>query len=340
MPQRESDSSRKRHHYSDTLLVENNTWSVVEDRADIVRRIFALAMAGHGALAICKRLNDAKVPTLDAGRTRGPMPKSGVRAGDWRQSTVKHLLGYRAVIGEYVSGDGATTVPGYWPVIIDAETFHAVAAVRATKAARGLRHDQAPKSIVAGLAVCAKCGRSMTRIRKGKSAKTWLVCTGARLKATDCGYGSVPVEKVEEALRRDAWSFTGYAAGDGPAPTVSDLEDAMGRVETLARVLDNLLDTAGGAPSRALKERIQATERELETARDDARGLEHIVAASAGPMVEARLDRLRDQFASGDVPAINAAFKAVAKGVVVDRQAGEVRIEFHHGGTAVVMLGD
>jgi DNA invertase Pin-like site-specific DNA recombinase len=322
-------------------LNSDRQWIVIEDRADIVRRIFAAAADGHGALAICKRLNDDKVPTLDAGRTRGPMPKSGVRAGDWRQSTVKHLLGYRAVIGEYVSGDGATTVSGYWPAIVSEETFHAVAAVRATKAARGLRHDQAPKSIVAGLAVCAKCGRSMTRIRKGKSAKTWLVCTGARLKATDCGYGSVPVEKVEEALRRDAWSFTGYAAGDGPAPTVSDLEDAMGRVETLEGKLDNLLDTAaGGAPSRALKERIQATERELEIAREDVRGLQHVVAASAGPMVEVRLDRLRDQFASGDVPAINAAFKAVAKGVVVDRHAGEVRIEFHHGGTAVVMLGD
>ena len=90
-------------------LNSDRQWIVIEDRADIVRRIFAAAADGHGALAICKRLNDDKVPTLDAGRTRGPMPKSGVRAGDWRQSTVKHLLGYRAVIGEYVSGDGATT---------------------------------------------------------------------------------------------------------------------------------------------------------------------------------------------------------------------------------------
>jgi DNA invertase Pin-like site-specific DNA recombinase len=102
------------------LRLMDGAWDVIADRAETVRRIFDLALAGHGALAICKRLNDNKVPTLDAGRLRGPMPKSGVRAGDWRQSTVKHLLSYRAVIGEYVSGDRATTVPGYWPAIIDA----------------------------------------------------------------------------------------------------------------------------------------------------------------------------------------------------------------------------
>jgi DNA invertase Pin-like site-specific DNA recombinase len=323
------------------LRLMDGAWAVIADRAGTVRRIFDLALAGHGALAICKRLNDDKVPTLDAGRLRGPMPKSGVRAGDWRQSTVKHLLRYRAVLGEYVSGDGATTVPGYWPAIIDAETFHAVQAVRATKAARGPRHDQAPKSIVAGLAVCAACGRSMTRIRKGNSAKTWFVCTGARLKATDCGYGSVAVARVEEALRRDAWAFTGYMRGDGPSPTAGELEAAQERAETLARSLDNLLDTTAstGTPSRALKERIQAAERELEVAREDIVGLQHIVAASAGPMVEARLDRLRDQFDAGDVAGINAALKAVAKAVVVDRQAAELRIEFYHGGTAIVLLG-
>ena len=130
------------------LRLTNGLWSVDQTRAAVVKRIFEMALAGRGALAICGQLNDDKVPTLDAGRVRGPMPKSGVRAGDWRQSTVKHLLRYRAVIGEYVSGDGVTTVPGYWPAIVDAETFHAVQAIRGTKAARGKWHDQAPKSMM------------------------------------------------------------------------------------------------------------------------------------------------------------------------------------------------
>jgi DNA invertase Pin-like site-specific DNA recombinase len=321
------------------LRLEDGRWLVVEDRAQTVRRIFDLALTGHGALAICKRLNDDGVLTLDSERVRGPKPKAG-GGRVWRQSTVKHLLRYRAVIGEYVSKDGQTVVAGYWPAVVSEETFHAVLAVRSTKAARGRQYDQAPKSIVAGLAVCAKCGRSMARIRKGKSPKTYLVCTGARLKASDCGYGSVATEMVEEALRRDAWSFASYAAGDGPAPTGGDLEAAQERVEALTTALDNLLDTAAtsGATSRGLKERIAAAERELETACDDVVELQHIVAASAGPMVEARLDRLRDQFESGDVPGINSAFKACAKAVVVDRGAGELRVEFHHGRVAHVSL--
>jgi hypothetical protein len=181
----------------------------------------------------------------------------------------------------------------------------------------------------------------MARIRKGKSPKTYLVCTGARLKASDCGYSSVATQVVEEALRRDAWSFTSYVAFDGPAPTAGDLEAAKERVEALTTALDNLLDTAAaasGPTSRALKERIQAAEREVEVASEDVVELEHLVAASAGPMVEARLDRLRDAFESGDVPGINAAFKASARSVMVDWQGRELRIEFHHGPVAHVSL--
>jgi hypothetical protein len=116
-------------------LGDDKTWQVVEDRATAVRRIFDLALAGHGALAICKRLNDDGVTTLDSERVRGPKPKAG---GEriWRQSTVKHLLGYRAVVGEYVSKDGLTTVAGYWPAVVSEETFHAVQAVRTTGCAR------------------------------------------------------------------------------------------------------------------------------------------------------------------------------------------------------------
>ncbi len=102
----------------------------VPAKVEVVRRLFRLALEGHGCRAISLRLNTEKVPTL-TGR------------GDWGQARVYQILRSRAVLGEYqphlgVQGSKKKGKPqtrtatgdaieGYYPVIIDRETFDKVA---------------------------------------------------------------------------------------------------------------------------------------------------------------------------------------------------------------------
>ena len=64
--------------------------------AQIVRRIFSMAIAGHGALGIAKTLNAEKVPILGRKVLRD-------RPVNWSAPTVRGILTTRTAVGEYQS---------------------------------------------------------------------------------------------------------------------------------------------------------------------------------------------------------------------------------------------
>ena len=105
------------------VRVADGQFEVVDDLADIVRRIFQMALDGMGARTICTTLNHEQVKPI------------GGKAKYWHEPYIALLLRNRAVIGEYqpkryrkVWGDA---IKNYYPVIIGKKTFDAVAAVLA-----------------------------------------------------------------------------------------------------------------------------------------------------------------------------------------------------------------
>jgi hypothetical protein len=69
------------------LSEDRTSFVFLPDRAEIVRQIFELSVAGLGGYTIAKQLNAQSVPTF------GPSPK-------WDQSTIHNMLTNRATIGE------------------------------------------------------------------------------------------------------------------------------------------------------------------------------------------------------------------------------------------------
>ena len=153
------------------LSEDRTSFVFLPDRAEIVRKIFELSVAGLGGYTIAKQLTAKKVPPF------GPSPK-------WDQSTIHNLLRNRATIGEHQPkqyrnrkefpiGD---PVPDYYPSVIDESLFQAAQVARQRNLALGRgRKGRFITNIFAGIPTCAYCGSPM-KFHSNGNAKS-LICS-------------------------------------------------------------------------------------------------------------------------------------------------------------------
>jgi DNA invertase Pin-like site-specific DNA recombinase len=161
----------------------SGSYELIPDRVEIVRRIFAETIGGHGRRAIAKRLNAEEVPTWGVGKKRGTR---------WHDSYVQKILNNPAAfgvgepLGKVAGGDGSvptTPIAGYYPAAIDEETFYAAQA--ASKAnGTGSGRPGAHRNSLRGIAKCAACGANMVVVDKGvRSSGLKLICGAAHASA-------------------------------------------------------------------------------------------------------------------------------------------------------------
>ncbi len=169
------------------LLENRQKFEIVEDRARIVRRMFEEAVAGLGAFSIVRRLNKEGIPTF------------GGKAG-WQTSTVNKIIGSKSVIGEFqlsrmINGKRQAEgepIKGYFPRIIDDETFYAAQRGRlerrtkrtADRKGSGGAKGKRFSNLFSKLAVCDNCDSPMQFENKGVPPKgqSYLVCSNAARK--------------------------------------------------------------------------------------------------------------------------------------------------------------
>jgi DNA invertase Pin-like site-specific DNA recombinase len=101
------------------LTLTEGRWVVDEAVAGVIRRIYDMAIAGHGAYAIAKQLNIEEVPPLK-------------NAKYWSRSYIAKVLCSPAVFGQFQPGRGRgkqrekvdEPIPGYFPVVVSETQFH------------------------------------------------------------------------------------------------------------------------------------------------------------------------------------------------------------------------
>ncbi len=130
-------------------------FTVLERRADDLRKIFDLKIEGMGNVAIAKVMN-----------------RSGVappRSGSWHPATVAKLLASRSVFGEFqphvLDGDKRRRVPegdpipDYYPVVVSRAKYEAARAVVEARATSNARPQTTEfRNLLVGLVRCARCG--------------------------------------------------------------------------------------------------------------------------------------------------------------------------------------
>jgi DNA invertase Pin-like site-specific DNA recombinase len=320
-------------------------FDVIEDRADIVRGIFRDYLAGVGMETIATRLNKAEV-------------KPWGRGAFWRRSYIAKILANPAVMGTFTPhtesrANGLTNrtpcepVPGYFPEVIDADTFRSAQGMKqgggAVVAARP--RSGGVKFLLAGLAKCPVCGSSMTRVSKGNGAKAgppYLICTRAK-QGAGCVYKAVRVAQVDEAITRGASALLGQVPSGqtGLDAKWDALNHQQGDIDTaMGHLLDSL---AKGGESRIIRERLDrmAVERDNITAALEA--LVNEISTSSSIFVAKALQELEAALAVDpteiDIPKANAALRRVVKDVTVDYPSGELEFSWKQGGASRLTYG-
>lgn len=253
------------------LRVVDGKIETIPKRVEVVQRIFRETVAGDGRRTIVRRLNADKVPPFAGGR-------------GWQDSYVAKLLSNRAVMGEfqaYRREEGGPRlpygdpVPGYFPVVVSSEDFHAASNARRSRTAAPGRRGTDVTNLFLGLAKCAGCGGSMILQNKGAPPKggRYFVCSSAG-RSAGCDHGRRwRLDRTEAAvLRALAYSdLTAFdtrpdrGSNDPVAPIEAELADMKARRERLLGLVEEG-DASATDRYRSLAARISNLKRRLQEA--------------------------------------------------------------------------
>ncbi|OSJ19741.1 recombinase family protein, partial [Bradyrhizobium canariense] len=156
------------------LNADRTDFYILEDRAEIVRRIFQEAASGVGIFTIARRLNLSRVPPF--GRSNG-----------WHTSSVNKILTHRAVLGFFqphrvingVRTPAGDPIEAYYPAIVPEDLFYAAQAGLEQRRFSGAgRKGETISNLFGRLAACAYCGSRMHYENKGRGPKggAYLIC--------------------------------------------------------------------------------------------------------------------------------------------------------------------
>jgi DNA invertase Pin-like site-specific DNA recombinase len=172
---------------------------IVEERAEVVRRIFRESIAGIGRETIARQLNEERVPLFGHGNQREKL---------WQRTLIRHLLYTPTVLGTYVPFvsewiDGVKRVrpqpaiENYFPAIIDRADWDRVQARRTAWSAQ--HRCDVPRTgranLLAGLSRCPFCDRPMVLLAAGKPNWRYYMCRRGFVTSTATAtiFGNIPL---------------------------------------------------------------------------------------------------------------------------------------------------
>jgi DNA invertase Pin-like site-specific DNA recombinase len=322
-------------------------FETIEERANVVRRIFALADGGMGEHLIAKQLNIEDIE---------PFGNASRKAAFWHRSYIAKLLRNESVIGRltphtqnYVEGKKIRTaqpsIDNYYPPILSRELFDRVRSLKTTASPLRGRHSTGLiQNILGGIAKCPECGSSMTRVSKGpsrRSGKPYLLCTKAK-SGKGCTTKSIRLDLVEKALASAADEFVFY----GAVRTSRDLRDRgirlRRRLAEVEGIIQNLVEAISKSqtPSEALLSELALAESELVAIRQERTQLADRLAIQRGPDVRQQYSTLRQALKAPELDRafVNTSLRRLLDEVTVDAGSGSLLLKWKNEIVTRVLL--
>lgn len=324
---------------------------VIEERADVVRRIYRMVIDGLGRDGIAAKLNEEGVKTFG-------------KAAFWHSSYVTKILENDAVRGIFTphimtfeGGKKTRTpqepIPGYFPAVIDEQLWADTQHVRSSRrrAVTVGRDGKVMSNMLSGLASCPACGSTMTRVSKGsraKAGKPYLVCVIARIRTKpdaekQCASGHhVRQDTLEGFVIRHAAQII----ADAPARDDGAIEDALrvqeGNLLGLGDEIDRIVEAIQiTGHSEALIRKLRELERLQREVSAEREKLVEQRLVTQGRIVAHKLNDMGKALAAEpfDIRAANAAMRAVLDKIVIDHFRGVLVFHWRHGGTSEAQYG-
>lgn len=154
------------------------------EHGDTVREIFKLCLEGHGSTVIAQTLNAANTPRFNKGKR-------------WGTTAVIDILKNRAAIGELVLKDGGESIPGYFPPVVDLDTFEAAQQLSKARSTGKITKQSANFNVWQKLVFCGVCGSHMHIIKRNYR---YLMCANRRYGKCD-GAKNVRLDESEDVFK-------------------------------------------------------------------------------------------------------------------------------------------
>ncbi|GAB5505976.1 MAG: recombinase family protein [Rhizobiaceae bacterium] len=322
------------------LKEDGREFDLIAERAAVVRSIFESYLGGEGTHSIAQRLNQDGVPPFG-------------RAKFWHRSYIVKILENPATIGEFTPHivehvDGKRErrpqdpIAGYFPAVIDPETFARAKAMRQAK--RGPAQQAGSRKVshvLAGLARCPRCRSAMVRVNKGSGKKVshpYIVCSRAKSGA-GCEYHGVRLDSLEPAIIAAVPELARRVPKG--SETVADVERRLAESRTKTeRLIEQYVSFLEEGPSEAVRERLAKEEAQLARLREQERDLAALKISRNVVSRSARLAELRllSDAAELDRAAVNAVLRQVFQRVVVQWDLNALDFHWQHGGHTRVAI--
>lgn len=256
--------SRPVYGYERVKLQGRKGWSLkpVPEKAEIVRAVFgwyAYGMEGRevGAAVIADRLNGMGLRT-DLGKRFEPsyirhMLQNPAYIGkvQWNQRTTQYAIRDGKRVSTRPRNAGALLVDGHHEAIVDRDLFEQVQRMFATHEKRPKNKMAQVANPLAGLVICAECGRMMQYKGDKRRSNGLLGCVTQHCPTAGT-YINVVEGVVLDGLR--AWVDAYQAPAEAPVPVLSadvsaasaaaraQLEDQLSTLQQQAARLFDLLE--------------------------------------------------------------------------------------------------
>jgi len=156
-------------------------YELVEERAAMIRGWVDKTISGIGRRSIAREMNLQGLPTWGHGEM-------------WHDSYIQKVLGNPAIYGVGIplgklaggSDPAPEPIPGYFPAVVDEETFRKAQAASAERGSGRGRTGARRQNLLRGIAKCARCGSSMVFIDKGARSSGPVLKCGRAHQGAGC----------------------------------------------------------------------------------------------------------------------------------------------------------
>lgn len=246
------------------LRHDGTKYTLIEERAKVVRMIFDLYNKGYGCVALIQELNKKGIKPF--GRSKG-----------WQPMTVYRMLESKSVIGynEFVE----PAIKGYYPPVISEDEFYKAQLQRQKNHSDRGRRGDIELSLYGGLCKCSYCGGSMVKYYVNgtgaqKSKKyTYLRCFNNKIG--QCKSKMTRFEPFNETFLIIINSLEFIKLLFAKAPKKDNTEALQGHLANLNKTIERVADDVIKSDSPALVARL--TQLEI-----DKKQLEKVLEAELG----------------------------------------------------------
>lgn len=227
------------------LSADKTEFVVKPAAATTIKRIYAMAIAGHGLETITRTLNREAVDSI-------------ARVPRWHRSYVAKILKSRSTFGEFQPHTGGVghrkpigePIPNYYPAIISEQDYYRVQAAMHHRDGRRGRPATKHTNLFTGIAFDANDKSPMVMMYKGQNSRRGLISSAAmRGEKGASPYCSIPMEPFEQLFLAWAVNLTATNMGeDATANKQHELDAATAKLDELDRRVETIkqkIESAG-----------------------------------------------------------------------------------------------